>query len=733
MKPRSSCDACHMRKTKCDLLEVKAKARAQGILDLNNGSHVACSFCQSLGVTCKVSSESKTKKGEMQIGKHKKGKRIRALLEADRNESEERMDASHQDPSLNENIDRKDGYSTFAAPSLTLNSGKMQDIAGDAMFTRWASKLNPNFSRLNDGLSSKPLSSGRMLNVVGLNQSILESCIKGYFDTMERWIPLTQGRDEFLRRSNLFIRQTQGLLDEEDEAASKKNEKGVQKGPISEILLLAVVARGSIHSPYSALFEPLVDRFVEVIHKGDTLTESGLDGVEAVGIIHEAFFRTLHPTAKDGKLTTCLRMDPLGKGFPMELCLFHNLNDPASALAQTDVERAAYLFWVQYAVDALRSASACRMYRLHEEDIGWPTKLDPKEYPYIYISSIARELCTGLFSSKSKSVPLKDERILELLKSLSEWPEKGGIPIHEIFEPFSEQKSAEGKPPFPPNKMMELTTLSALWLRLHLSLWIATQGPKGEHLLPSTHERIEHETSVGATRVEKLAKFAVRYDLVDCGSTLMVSFMAAWFLYLTRRSAGKDKMNARKNDDHSDRIRMAQTMVTGIRAARQTKGAPQLADALQDIIDQKTNAKPLGVDEIAYVSEKGHMPTAAKKQRKSNSNTREHHLNRRGGDEIHRYAPQSGTRTTLFPSEEEQRKGASTASASPTTTITPSQSEPTSGPSVNYTSSNSQIPEDQMNILMNDEIPSSTLLGSNVLAWDPDLLAFLDASFLGTS
>ncbi|MCO5599865.1 hypothetical protein L7F22_053972 [Adiantum nelumboides] len=659
----------------------------------------------------------------MQIGKHKKGKRIRALLEADRNGSEEKLDEIDHDPSLNQDANRKDGYSTFTAPSLTLHSGKMQDSAGDAMFTRWASKLNPNLPRSADGITSKPRSSGRMLNVAGLNQTILEECIKGYFDTMEKWIPLTQGREEFLRRSNLFIRQTQGLLDEEDEAATKKNDKGVQKGPISEILLLAVVARGSIHSAYSALFESLVDRFVEVIHKGDTLTEAGLDGVEAVGIIHEAFFRTLHPTAKDGKLTTCLRMDPLGKGFPMELCLFHNLNDPASALAQTDVERAAHLFWVQYAVDALRSASACRMYRLHEDDIGWPFPSDPKDYPYIYISSIARDFCSGLFSQKSKKEPLKDERILGLLEKLSDWPEKGGIAIHEILEPLSEVEPADGKPPFPPNKMMELTTLSALWLRIHLSLWIATQGPKGEHLLPSTHERIERETSIGAARVEKLANFAVRYDLVDCGSTLMVSFMAAWFLYLTRRSAGKEK----KNDDHSDRIRMAQSMVRGIRAARQTKGAPQLADALQDIIDQKTNTKNVGVDEIAYVSEKGSMPNAAKKRRRSTNNSREQSSNERKDERIHIYASQSGSRTTLFPSEEEQRRGASNSSESPATTITPSHSGTT------YVQNNEKASGDQMNILMNDEIPSSTLLGSNVLAWDPDLLAFLDASFLETS
>lgn len=721
-----------MRKTKCDLLDVKAKARAQGILDVNNGIHVACSFCQSLGVTCKVSIESKSKRGELQVGKHKKGKRIRALLEANRNNSEEKVDHIAQDPSLNSEENRKDGYLTFTAPALKLLPGKMRDSAGDAMFTTWASKLNPNKPILLQGSSSMSRSSGRLLNVIGLNQSNLEVCIQGYFDTMEKWIPLSQGKEEFLRRSNLFIRQTQGLLDEEDELASKKNEKGVQKGPISEILLLAVVARGSIHSPFSSLFEPLVDRFVEVIHKGDTLTESGLDGVEAVGIIHEAFFRTLHPTAKNGKLTTCLRMDPLGKGFPMELCLFHNLNDPASPLAQTDVVRAAHLFWVQFAVDALRSASACRMYRLQDEDIGWEFPSDPKSYPFIYISSIARELCCGLFSSKSKREPLKDERILMLLQRLSEWPEKGGIAVHHILEPLSEQEYVDNQPPLEPRKMMEITTLSALWLRLHLSLWISTQGPKGEHLHPSTQEKIEQATLSGAAKVEKFANFAVQYDLVDCGSTLMVSFMAAWFLYLTRRSSGKEKPITLKNDNHSDRIRMAQALVNGIRAARQTKGAPQLADALQNIIDQKTNTKTFGVDEIAYVSEKGQMPKASKKRRRSSNNnsTRQEYSTTRDPKTDIR-APQSASRTTLFPSEEEQRKGASSASESPTTTITPNQSGSISV-SNNFLP-NDEIPPDQMNILMNDEIPSSTLLGSNVLAWDPDLLAFLDASFLGTS
>lgn len=146
------------------------------------------------------------------------------------------------------------------------------------------------------------------------------------------------------------------------------------KAPSSELLILAVACRGTSTQEENDLVQSLEHRFCTLAADGNRLLRDGLDAVEAVNLLSEREVRPVHPFTREAgkktKVQQCLTIHPLGRGYGVELAMEHGVH--LGRQGGPDDDRRRTMFWTVYMLDAIRSLSARRMYRIQNEDIGWP-------------------------------------------------------------------------------------------------------------------------------------------------------------------------------------------------------------------------------------------------------------------------------------------------------------------------------------------------------------------------
>lgn len=602
MRKRISCDACHLRKTKCDLEAVQRDVglNSQTITAAEQAGR--CSFCLSLGIPCRITVRS-TNREEGTNVRHKRGRRIRALL-ADAEDEEARAQRRAQAEICARNSEKSTAAafdsrqaSAEASPAVLLSRDTA--IAPRARQRSEASPVIDPFTsssptRPEPGAPAEKFTAPGLLGVLDLSVTALRACVLGYMNTIAILMPLTQEDNVFLARFEAFLRSAQGLQNTEQDGSEDQDCGVIQPRPVSELLVLAIAARGAAHTRYAHLADRLRDRFSLLLKQPDYLFLQDLDGIEAVVMMGEANIRSLHPISAGGRYPDCLAMDPLGKGFAAELCLFAKLNEEPPDFAPDYVRRQT-LFWTIFCHDALRSASAGRMYRLHDDEIGWGIEAEPRKYPTVYLAMLARKFCRTMLSARARKAGIAEEDINNILHDFAEWPHVVGMSVDQLVV---DADSGEQDPRLRVKQAM----LHALLLRLSLSVWTTVQE-SGYFPSSAVMIRVEEHTARAAVSMVRLASVLLEHDLMEFGQTFLVGSCSAWILYLINqfghvRSTAIDKVVDMQ--ERAERLQMAKTLLAAVKSAKTFPAAHDVAEMLRSMLQR---AAPVSLDYIAHVAE----------------------------------------------------------------------------------------------------------------------------------
>lgn len=610
MRARSSCDACNTRKTKCDLAEKKAGNDAL--------TKVSCTFCSSLNLPCRMTNGKKSApsfSGFKGI-KHKKGKRIRELLASaakesnqDEDNEEDEDEEKEEDEDEDEDEDRNEANHTWQGAKR--RHGIVSAIS-DAT-------LPGSKNRHRDDFAGSTAIRPRLLGIPGLSMSALQCCLDGYFDHLGLWMALSEERDLFMKRYRAFLSLIQGtepeLVDEDEPTII----------PMSEMLVLAVASRGAPYTQYKNLETALLDRTYFLATNADTKVLEELDGIEAVNTLAERNTRPLHLISPGGNRPNFLVLDPFGKGFSAELCLFTKLNEESPPFT-SDYHRRHHLFWVIFCHDAIRSASACRMYRLHDEDVGWPLRINFHRQPMVALAFIARKICRIMLSSRARCLGIDASDIMSLLDDLADWPKTVNmsveildeIPLQSSFVPshgttptncttpksWQQTDSADSPQALEHQARVKQCIVLGLWLRLTLSIWTALHEI-GYLASSEVMIRAEEETARAAKRMMKLAERCITYGIVDYGPNALLTTSAAWILYCARklsdiRADSNYSSEASSSHEIGRLLELANVLLQAVRSAKTRPEAEALAKRLEGMLQR---ASPVPIVDISRLAE----------------------------------------------------------------------------------------------------------------------------------
>jgi hypothetical protein len=588
MKARTSCDACHQRKTRCDLGERTTLATS------STNEQISCSFCSSLGVPCRVTkrvrreavaAESSTSSNG-KAGKHKKGKIIREIL----------ADAA-QESNLNDGSDishagRGDEVENHLSPLERYEPA-------------FSTNIDPLILDTNPTAASSSQSRSSFLGVPGLTVKALEDCFGGYFRSLNLWMQLTQGQEVFMKRYSLFLKDVQGV-----ERDITIEEHDASLTPLSELIVLAVASRGAAFTVSNRHLErPLYDRATAIAQQPDYQGLEDLDGIEAITLLTDRYPRSWRSTTGGGQYPSCLILNPVGKGIAAEICLSTRLNEEAP-LYSRDYHRRARIFWTTFALDALRSAAACRMYRLHDEDVGWPFRLHLENQPIIAVALIARKLCRTMFSSRARCLGIEASDIDSILDDLANWPDTVKIPVdsaeltdYSITPSYIPRQSPQAASNSTGSNDSEAQaqqhqlqvkrcTAMGFWLRLTLSIWTYL-NEIGYLASSDIMIRVEQETARASIRMVKLAKVCTEAQIVDYAPVALLMTAAAWVLYFIRKISdlrGAENQSA-ATSRRNELMEMARVLLNAVRSAKTRPESEALALRLEAML-YKANSFP---------------------------------------------------------------------------------------------------------------------------------------------
>lgn len=545
---RLSCDSCRFRKTRCDR-KIRMEAGKNG-----------CSFCTSVGLLCCVTPFFSARNSMPRLGK-----RMRVLLE----ESEE-------------------------------NNGSGSNMGGNL-----SSSSPPNLPRRstapahgkNSDLQGTP-SSTPFLGVHGLTKAKLDNCIEAFFHRLGPCMPLSESSSMFWPRYLLFLDVACG--------ASVQDYNGYE--PASELLVLAVASRGCCNTELLDRHEltlAISERFHLLAKDGENLSLGTLDGMEAVNLISERVLRP--PEILEIKsASTPLRLDVLERGSSVDLALMFNLNVPPS-MDDADQEyrkRSCFVFWTIFAHDAFRSVAALRMYRIHEEDIGWTTpdqismqtSSQPNYGKAMYtLAVIARSISRELLSIKAKKEGVSSLTLVDVVTRLNSWYEaldesfKFNWSLHRTSSSSSSSSTTTSFTE--DNDGVELRSKRSFMLTIWLSLYLQVWGSISTTHASRNHQKniilLESEVLKAYFRMASLARYCQRHDLVDCAPNELRNIPAAWALWYACYIRRSTDWNANRSAEKINELNEAcHALVDCVRSSRSSEDSNELATRLVNVIGE---------------------------------------------------------------------------------------------------------------------------------------------------
>jgi hypothetical protein len=412
-----------------------------------------------------------------------------------------------------------------------------------------------------------------LLGIEGLTRSRLDTLTEAFFEAVGRYYPIYYSKQEFKLRCGVRLDLNAGLP------------PTVDKPALSELLILAVACRGAGSLEQMDMVEAMEHRFCVMAAEGDTLLRAGLDGVEAVNMLSEREVRPIHPfvsvPGRTQKVQKCLQIDPLGRGYGIDLAFQNDVHLGERGDGEDDRRRT--IFWTIYMVDAIRSLSARRMYRIHDEDVGWPPRgSNPLATETTYgstmyaIALLSRRLCRSLFSARAKVRGITAEEVIELLAKLDAWP------VDHDVNAFFRHPQARSSAPHAAAKMM--------WLSMYLGLVCSVSTEVKlvpDDLTSVAYDRLHDATIRACQEASKLAQQCTEHSLVDAAPNVLRNISAAWGLWCARMiAAGRsDADTSPIGREHFQELwNAAYTFIDCVRSAKRTSQSARLADSLENTL-----------------------------------------------------------------------------------------------------------------------------------------------------
>lgn len=278
-------------------------------------------------------------------GRHKHGKRIRALLK--------------NDPPAH----------TSSAPDV--GSSRVQ-----------------NASITSDTITAGP--GPCLLGVPGLTRQAFDTCTTAFFTHHN----LSIQREDFLDGVRVFLYENAGLEVPRDLA-------GVPA--VSELLAITVAAIGASASSNTQSAQDLYDKCVQLLTSDACLAHGGLDAVESVRLFGD-FLGGPFSTSSRAPIIHPMTLNPLSRDYVVDFALYNTLNQPpATNVTDPNYDRREALFWDIWTTDAFNSVTGGRSCRLSDPNIGWvlPSRLANNRV--IRLAQLCRIICGSLLSVKCRA------------------------------------------------------------------------------------------------------------------------------------------------------------------------------------------------------------------------------------------------------------------------------------------------------------------------------------------
>lgn len=234
---RYACDACRLRKVKCNGLLSNGRAEVT----------TPCEFCASIGIPCRITPRQRQRA--------KTG--------------------------------RKEKHSPVLETTASFASKRQR--TGDVSSERKGLKVQDNAAN-----AAPTPRQARLFGVPGLTRDALDSCIETFFSTVGSVFRLFDSQQAFSRRVRVQFYYSAGLDVPADLIDMASN-------PASRLLILAVACRGSHFSPHAELATGLYTQCCELLSKDETLRSGYLDAIEAILLLSELTVQPSHitPTTLD--------------------------------------------------------------------------------------------------------------------------------------------------------------------------------------------------------------------------------------------------------------------------------------------------------------------------------------------------------------------------------------------------------------------------------------------------
>lgn len=330
----------------------------------------------------------------------------------------------------------------------------------------------------------------------------------------------------------------------------------------SELLVLAVACLGAPLSSHPYLTQPLYDRCYAITEQPGYLECCNLDTVEAVNLLESAIRVPRPKSSKDyrnGSSSNPLKLDPFGRGFAIELAMYHKLNLlPVSSDKEPDLERRETLFWILWELDAFRMASAAIPCQLTNLNVGWPSPSNAFVDPRLCLARAARQLSTDMLTIRPRTLGIPEPHVASLLTALDSLSYLDNIDWELGTQVLLEQ-----------------TFLQSTRNLLYLVCW---DTAKDQHLPPRTLASAE-AAAMGATeRMASLASAVTSRSLLRVAPKALRDNFVPFALFLVRKLA--EPVDAYRAAHYST---LADTLAYAVGGGRYPD-SEQLVDMLREAV-----------------------------------------------------------------------------------------------------------------------------------------------------
>lgn len=432
----------------------------------------------------------------------------------------------------------------------------------------------------------------RLLGVPGLTRSALDNCIDTFFSTVGQVFSLSEPQATFRRRVRVHLYYTSGL-DIPAELAD------IAHDPASRLLILAVACRGAFFSPHSDLAEDLYAHCRDILwEETDSVTTDYLDTIDAILLLSEL---TIKPRNK-----TAIQLDPLGKGTVVDLAFYHGIHI-APPFESPNFQRRLGLFTRVWIHDAIRSASAHTVFRITEDDMGWPMPSIVDGIPYVALTRAIRGICSDLLSPRAKCLGISDEAVLGSISTLSDLRQRLKVNVETLNACLVPGASPENEPLYPFNADDPLSPMEQLFMMstnnwLFLVVWVAVQEVNERspgQLSPETTAAAEAATMEACDAMATLTQISILHSLHVRGPRSIRNHMAAFALFLVRVFSSIQNPSVEQSNRY---FTLAETLNFGVRSATYYPDSETLANTLRMALYR---AKRISVKDAARVAERG--------------------------------------------------------------------------------------------------------------------------------